>query len=619
MERIINKETEELPPEPILKEGLVWKRGRKVTSTWKRRYFILRESTLSYHIGVDSEDNERRFIEITQNSTVTHRTDKHPFAFQVRTPGFRKITAKCDAEEEFQSWFIAIEDCIRRAPSWPIKCVVVGDDEEATFGKRVMVNRYLDACRSKEGEAKLVNPHGYTQVNKSRTRIVKTPDEFGNVDIMFEYEKDEWVKLMLWHLDGREQCTKLRLLAYPHSDMFVVVFSVSDAKSFEKVDFYMKEIRNTIKTTSSSQNALFLIVGTRISSNLVQVGFNQAEEKARALGASGYVECRIDTEEECEEVFSDAVRLVVEKAVTIFSTNGEPSNHGRQASGFLSSIGKILKRRIGDENKSSSQTQTDSVHTNEESPDNSPKYRRGFFRSSEKFASQASPNRSKSNEELHKNMSSNSIVKSSVNDEDDTDEGSLIGVEVDEQDEDLKARMERDFGFQDMKDDVQYTAKVFNRANSGRRDFHKTASNTTNSTQDLYDIEETTGDDREQELEELRVRDARREREINHMKSIMDSLRMYNKIVEDQLRAMREELANVNQHGGALVGVLPPMPPLSTPPVMAPIAAVPTASSLTLPPLPPLNTESTTSSRYIFNPKAPSSKTRGNRATSVFF
>lgn len=534
MEKSSNNENPEAVSEPILKEGMVWKRGRKVTSTWKRRYFVLRPSTLSYHLGVEStNDNERRFIQITQNSTVTHRPDKHSFCFQVWTPGYRTITSRCESEEEMSSWITAIEECISRAPAWPIKCCVVGEEEEPTFGKQVMVTHYLNACKGKsaDGETVIQNPYKYTQVNKAKTRVVKTPDEFGNLDIMWEYEKDAWVKLMLWNLDGRDQFAKLRSLSYPHSDMYIVVFSVSDFPSFEKVDLYMKEIRASVKAASSDQNPLFLIVGTRLSRELVQVGFNQAEQKARELGANGYVECRLDSEEECEQVFADAIRLIIEKQVTVYASTTDPDpDPGRLQSSnrFLSSLKMPFLKRKGAESVA------------DESPENSPssaKTRsRGFFRSATRTV------------QLEKTVSGRTVEKV-VDDgeeaEDSEEEGSLIGVEVEESEQ---GREERDFGFDQLKEDPAYTQKVLSRATSGgiRRPGDIS---TKMSSSELFDIHETPAEEREKELHDLRKRDAKREKELNHMKSMMDSLQTHNRIVEEQLSLMRTELAALTKQG----------------------------------------------------------------------
>jgi GTPase SAR1 family protein len=640
----LSKEREELSHEPLLKQGMVLKCGRKVTSQWKKRYFVLRPTTLSYHAGMDTDRAERRYIEITQNTTVTLRPDKHPLAFQVRTPGFRKITARCETEEELNLWISAIEECIKRAPAWPIKCVVVGDDEEYTSGKRVLVHRYLEACKGKmeDGEAKMTNSHGYT-LNKSRTRIVKTPDELGNVDILLEYEKGEWIKLMLWHLDGSEECTKLRALAYPNTDIFIIVFSVSSAKSFEKVESYLKEIKAVANRASSTAPApIYLLVGTRVSSELVAIGFQVAEDKARSLGFSGYVECRVDTLEDCEQMFTDAVRLVVEKTEVVFTGSEGVSDHARQGSGFLGAIAARLRKKAIQEDKAESElgrtppSQTTLPGGDGSSPDVSPSNskRRGFFTgSSERLVSAAmSPGKSslsKRADPINQSTesSSKSMVRSSAADGDeDSDEGSLIGVEVDETEEEAKARAERDFGLTSMKEDAQYTQKVLSRTNSRRSGDQPSHSSSHRSMgKELFDIEETAAEDRERELEELRQRDAKRERELERMKMMMDSLKSLNKTVEEQLRAMREELAVLNKKSGGKVNAMPaimtvkePIPALKLPPS----TASPTLHSTTsdLPPRPPLSLAAQAAAAPGSG-ASPATKAsfRSNRGMSVFF
>jgi hypothetical protein len=378
------------------------------------------------------------------------------------------------------------------------------------------------------------------------------------------------------------------------------------------------------------------------------VGFNQAEEKARLLGFAGYVECRLDSGDDCEQVFADAVRLVVEKSVVVYASNETNLEHVRQPSGLLSTLAARLRRKNTDDPKlrdesdgggktppsqSAIISQTDGGDSPEVSPSSNKRRGFGFFSGSERLAAAAagtnSPTRSYSKRSEGSNKT-NSVRVSAAEGEEDSDEGSIIGVEIEETEEEAKARQEKDFGFGDMKDDLAYTHKVLSRNNSRRsgegymNSSHRSMG--TNIDKDLPDIQETAAEERERELEELREKDAKRARELERMKVMMDNLKTHNRAIEDQLRAMREELAIVNKKGGAKVGIppfngtAPKLPGLSLPPPAVPV----TKERST--------TEATNSPKNELPPRAPrvgeeKEKTspalkasfRNNRAASVFF
>lgn len=596
--------TPALQEEPQLRHGMLWKRGRKVTSLWKRRYFVLRPTTLSYHTGDSS--SERRFIELTQATSVILRKDKHPLAFEIKTKNSRKITVKGESEEDVAEWVSAIEDCVQQAPAWPIKCCIVGDDEEKTKGKKFVVAKYVEVCKDKaiDGEAKLW---------ERRTKVLNE-QTLGNVDVMLEYRTGGWVKLMLWQLQGSEEWAKFRTLAYPHTDVFVVVFSVSDSKSFEKVDAYVKEIRAEIKAIKTTP-PVFLLVGTRLSSEFVSIGFNVAEEKARELGFSGYVECRLNLESDCEEVFSHAVRIVVERALVSSAPLSENLDSVPEKShtvaGFLKH--KPVRRLpdlMGGLHHGSDDGSSTSSPTN-----NSGSFRSSFLKSgvspdaslSKSFYSifKAGSSRSLTSDGVPLPSLSQTTLKHGLSklpltavdppasavshvldvefeeeitddEEDDDDEGSLIGVEIDDDDEEAKARVERDFGLNCMKDDDRYTRKIMSAraAHTSSTDailkrlgepMSGSQSVVSGSLPDLFNILETPAEEHERLLEEQerkKEQERKRKRE-NQMRQMKASVDAHNKLVDDQLRAMGEELTKVgNSRTGPppLASVAPPKP-----------------------------------------------------------
>ena len=117
---------------------------------------------------------------------------------------------------------------------------------------------------------------------------------------------------------GSTEFDKIRLTAYPLTDIIVVVFSVVNRSSFSNVTSkWIPEIKQ------HCPHAPFLIVGNKIDlrehSNAGEsVGENivskvEGEEQARQLGAVAYMECSALTQEGIRKVFETVVRIVREQ------------------------------------------------------------------------------------------------------------------------------------------------------------------------------------------------------------------------------------------------------------------------------------------------------------------
>jgi small GTP-binding protein len=95
----------------------------------------------------------------------------------------------------------------------PIKVVVVGD---GAVGKTCLLIRYPFSYRS------------YTQ-NKFPSEYV--PTVFDNYTATVKFD-NRMINLGLWDTAGQEEYNRLRPLAYPNADIFLIVFSVVEPSSF---------------------------------------------------------------------------------------------------------------------------------------------------------------------------------------------------------------------------------------------------------------------------------------------------------------------------------------------------------------------------------------------------
>ncbi|XP_041823334.1 cell division control protein 42 homolog [Melanotaenia boesemani] len=114
---------------------------------------------------------------------------------------------------------------------------------------------------------------------------------------------------------GQEDYDRLRPLAYPQTDIFLVCFSVVSPSSFQNVKLkWVPEISHHCPQTP------FLLVGTQVDlrddSNTLEklakmnekaVTYQNGEEMAHELKAVKYMECSAVTKKGLENVFDEAI------------------------------------------------------------------------------------------------------------------------------------------------------------------------------------------------------------------------------------------------------------------------------------------------------------------------
>ncbi|XP_070187375.1 ras-related C3 botulinum toxin substrate 1-like [Littorina saxatilis] len=127
------------------------------------------------------------------------------------------------------------------------------------------------------------------------------------------------VKLQLWDTAGQEDYDRLRPLAYPNTDIFMLCFSLMSETSLKNVkEKWYPEIRN------HDANVPVVLVGTKLDlrqdKNAVRqlrerkqtpVTTSQGSELARIIKAKRYFECSSLTQENLKNAFQETVRVAL--------------------------------------------------------------------------------------------------------------------------------------------------------------------------------------------------------------------------------------------------------------------------------------------------------------------
>ncbi|KAF8144115.1 P-loop containing nucleoside triphosphate hydrolase protein [Mycena galopus ATCC 62051] len=127
--------------------------------------------------------------------------------------------------------------------------------------------------------------------------------------------RERCYQLWLWDTTAKDEYDRLRPLAYPQTDVFLICFSVASPDSFTNIrDKWFPEVYYHCPSTPC------LIVGTQIdlrddsnvidrlaSQNQRPVTECQGERLVQELGAAKYVECSALTQRGLTDIFEEAV------------------------------------------------------------------------------------------------------------------------------------------------------------------------------------------------------------------------------------------------------------------------------------------------------------------------
>jgi Ras-related C3 botulinum toxin substrate 1 len=136
------------------------------------------------------------------------------------------------------------------------------------------------------------------------------------------------VNLGLWDTAGQEDYDRLRPLSYPQTDVFLICFSIISPHSFDNVKSkWWPEIQHhapgvpliLVGTKSDLRNDSSM-VAQLASKGLRVVSLEEAQARAREIGAVSYMECSALTQEGLKTVFDEAIRASLTRRPTAQSS-----------------------------------------------------------------------------------------------------------------------------------------------------------------------------------------------------------------------------------------------------------------------------------------------------------
>jgi Ras-related C3 botulinum toxin substrate 1 len=131
------------------------------------------------------------------------------------------------------------------------------------------------------------------------------------------------INLGLWDTAGQEDFDRLRPLSYPQTDVFLICFSVASPASFENARIkWFPEIKHrpTVPTlligTKSDLRSDSDTLARLADKRLTPIASEQGDRLAKEIGAHRYVECSARTQNGLNNVFDEAIRVVLNPPVS---------------------------------------------------------------------------------------------------------------------------------------------------------------------------------------------------------------------------------------------------------------------------------------------------------------
>eukprot|EP01083_Nonionella_stella_P083305 230297_1 len=213
---------------------------------------------------------------LTLSETIPSRSKSVEYQY------VNRILSSLETYSEIVNYLKTEKLKIKRNPMRDTKCVVVGDQSTC---KTALLVTYKECAF----------PGEYI------------PTVFDNYtkDVMID---GHWIRIGLWDTAGQEEYS-CRSVSYPHTDVFVVLFSVDSPRSLANAcTKWIPEIQHHSPTTP------YILVGNKIHLRDEDVSTISREEgitTAKECGASAYVECSAPQYRGIQEVFDIAIKVAL--------------------------------------------------------------------------------------------------------------------------------------------------------------------------------------------------------------------------------------------------------------------------------------------------------------------
>ena len=146
------------------------------------------------------------------------------------------------------------------------------------------------------------------------------------------------VKVLVWDTAGQERFRNIAKQYYQGADGVLLVFDVCERKSFEQIEYWLKELKESKKLDS----LYIVIVGNKIDLENKRVVTREEGEKYAEKNNINYFEVSAKTGEGIEDMFNDITKGTIDK---IFKENQDNIEDKNQIYAYLDNKKSFKKKK----------------------------------------------------------------------------------------------------------------------------------------------------------------------------------------------------------------------------------------------------------------------------------